>query len=74
MKVAAFSQELVIHAFEDNGSIVERMAIPLPNKPAYGEFISLGETDNYIFAYGTGQFCLVSLENKRVELSCSEVN
>lgn len=79
---------MVVYALNDLGDFTELMTIPLSSSldsnvlvqmnvltigPKYGHFISFGEDDDYIFAYGDGRFWLVSLKNKRVVDDGSEV-
>lgn len=72
---------MVVLVLNDYGDFTELMTIPFPRMvyrdelygPQYGHFISFGKDENYIFAYCSGSFLLVSLENKCVDVDGSKV-
>ena len=64
---------MVVSVFGDNGELTELMSIPLPSQPERGVLLSFGDEENYIFGSCSGDFLLISLDRKRVEVEGKSV-
>lgn len=71
-----FSEELIIYLVDNEGAIAEYASIILPSSVSieYAFFLPFAEDDNALFCYSSGTFCIVSIENKRVDLEVNEVD